>query len=233
LNAINAQLASDLSNLLDEIADDSSIRIVVVTGAGKGFCAGADITELLDPNAKQISEKLRYETFTKLENLKLPVIAAINGSCNGGGLEMALCCDFRIASENSNYGLGEVKIGVMPAAGGTARLPRLIGVTKAKEILYFGNRINASEAFQIGLVNKVVSPDALLEETSKWANELAERAPLSLQMIKLCVNNGMQMDLTAALQYEARCAEPLGSSKDFMEGVSSFIEKRKPDFKGI
>jgi enoyl-CoA hydratase len=233
LNAINWQMAHDFSVLFDEIYDDEGIKTIILTGSGKGFCAGADIVELMDPDAKHISENMGYEIFNKLENLRKPVIAAINGSCNGGGLELALCCDFRIASEKANFGLGEVKIGVMPAAGGTARLPRLIGVARAKELLYFGNRINSQEAVAIGLVNRVVSHDALLEETRKWANELVERAPLSLQMLKWCVNYGMQMDLPGALQYEARCAATLRKSEDFKEGVSAFVEKRRPDFKGM
>jgi enoyl-CoA hydratase len=161
-----------------------------------------------------------------------PVIAAINGACNGGGLEIALCCDFRIASEAATFGLGEVKIGVIPAAGGTARLPRLIGATRAKEFLYFGNRIDAQEAGRLGLVNRVVAPENLMGEAKKWAAELAERPPLSLKMLKSCVNLGMQMDLPGAIDYEARCVAILMKSEDRMEGIRAFVEKRKPVFKG-
>jgi enoyl-CoA hydratase len=232
LNAINYQLAFDLYNVLDEIDDDEEARTVVLTGAGRGFCAGADIKEMADPNAKRLPVGMRYTFFNKLEDLGKPVIAAINGPCNGGGLEIALCCDFRIASEAANFGLGEVKLGVIPAGGGTARLPRLIGPARAKEFLYFGNRIDAQQAYQIGLVNKVVSPGELMTEAKNWAAELAERPPLSLKMLKYCANLGMQMDLLSEIDYEAKCAAILRNTEDAIEGVKAFVEKRKPVFKG-
>ena len=142
LNAINNQMSVDLEAVLNEIDEDPEARVMILTGSGKGFCAGADIKELADPNAKPLPIGKRYTFFDKLEDLSKPVIAAINGPCNGGGLELALCCDFRIASEEASFGLGEVKLGIMPAAGGTARLPRLVGPGRAKEFLYFGNRID-------------------------------------------------------------------------------------------
>ena len=232
LNAINYQLAVDLEALVDEAFDDPEVRVLVVTGAGRGFCAGADIKELTDPTAKPLPIGRRYTFFNKLEDVSKPVIAAINGACNGGGLELALCCDFRIASTAATFGLGEVKLGVIPAAGGTARLPRLIGPGRAKEFLYFGNRIGAEEAYTIGLVNKVVAPEELIAEAKKWAAELAERPPLSLRALKYCVNVGMQMSLLEALEYESKSAATLLSSEDRMEGMRAFIEKRKPEFKG-
>jgi enoyl-CoA hydratase len=232
LNAINFQLALDLTRLLDEIDEDEEARTIILTGAGRGFCAGADIKEMADPTAKRLPIGMRYTFFNKLEDLGKPVIAAINGPCNGGGLEIALCCDFRIASEAANFGLGEVKLGVIPAGGGTARLPRLIGPARAKEFLYFGNRIDAQQAYQIGLVNKVISPEELMTEAKNWAAELAERPPLSLKMLKYCANLGMQMDLLSAIDYEAKCAAILRNTEDAIEGVKAFVEKRKPVFKG-
>ncbi len=232
LNAINYDLAFDLERATAEIEEDEGGKVVILTGAGRGFCAGADIKEMADPNAKKLPIGRRYTFFNKLEDLGKPVIAAINGACNGGGLEIALCCDFRIASEAANFGLGEVKLGVIPAGGGTARLPRLIGPGRAKEFLYFGNRIDAQEAFRIGLVNKVVSPASLMAEAKKWAVELAERPPLSLKMLKYLVNLGMQMDLLGAIDYEAKCAAVLMNSEDRLEGIRAFVEKRKPVFKG-
>ncbi|MDY6906793.1 MAG: enoyl-CoA hydratase/isomerase family protein [Chloroflexota bacterium] len=232
LNAINYQLAVDLEALVDEAFDDPEVRVLVLTGAGRGFCAGADIKELTDPTAKPLPIGRRYTFFNKLEDVSKPVIAAINGACNGGGLELALCCDFRIASTAATFGLGEVKLGVIPAGGGTARLPRLIGPGRAKEFLYFGNRIGAEEAYTIGLVNKVVAPEELIAEAKKWAAELAERPPLSLRALKYCVNVGMQMSLLEALEYESKSAATLLSSEDRMEGMRAFIEKRKPEFKG-
>ncbi|MBM3141507.1 MAG: enoyl-CoA hydratase/isomerase family protein [Chloroflexi bacterium] len=232
LNAINFQLAFELNEVLDKIDQDEGARTVILTGAGRGFCAGADIKEMADPNAKRLPIGMRYTFFNKLEDLGKPVIAAINGPCNGGGLEIALCCDFRIASEAANFGLGEVKLGVIPAGGGTARLPRLIGPARAKEFLYFGNRVDAQQAYQIGLVNKVVTSEELMAEAKNWAAELAERPPLSLKMLKYCVNLGMQMDLLSAIDYEAKCAAILRNTEDAIEGVKAFVEKRKPVFKG-
>lgn len=232
LNAINIQMVYDLEALIKEIEDDREIRCVVITGAGKGFCAGADINELVKHNFQIPEFQRRYSFFNRLEDLGKPTIAAINGQCNGGGLELVLCCDFRIASEEAKMGLGEVKLGAIPLAGGTARLPRLIGPGLAKEFLYFGNRSTAEEASRIGLVNKVVPPGELMDEAKKWAAELAERAPLSLKMLKTCVNQGLEMDLMGALDYEARCGAALLKSEDLKEGMTAFIEKRKPDFKG-
>lgn len=232
LNAINYQLAVDLDQVMDEMAEDEEVKAVILTGAGRGFCAGADIKELATPGARPLPVGRRYTFFNKLEDLDKPVIAAINGPANGGGLELALVCDFRIASEAATFGLGEVKLGVIPAGGGTARLPRLIGAARAKELLYFGDRIDAQEAYRIGLVNKVVPAEGLIEEARRWAAELAERPPLSLRMLKSCVNVGLGMDLAGALDYEAKCAAILSSSEDMREGIRAFVEKRKPVFKG-
>jgi enoyl-CoA hydratase len=230
LNSISMQLAADLDDCLSKIDQDDSVRTVILTGAGRAFCAGADIKELSSSKAKRY--RPRYTFFNKIEDLGKPVIAAINGACNGGGLEMALCCDFRIAAEGASFGLGEVKLGVMPLAGGTVRLPRLIGPGRAKEFLYFGNRVNGKEALNIGLVNKAVGADELMTEAKKWASELAERAPLSLRMIKRSVNQGMDMDLMGALGFEMMCGTELIHSQDRVEGFKAFIEKRKPLFKG-
>ena len=232
LNAINLQLIFDLEDVLDEVYEDAEVKTLILTGAGRGFCAGADVKGPPAPPTTRRTIRTRYMFYSKLEDMGKPVIAAINGPCNGGGLEMALSCDFRIASEAANFGMGEVKLGILPAGGGTARLPRLIGISKAKEFLYFGNRIGAEEAYQIGLVNKVVPHEELLPEAKRWAAELAERPPLSLKMIKDCVNLGMQMPLPEAIDYEAKCSAILMNTEDRIEGMKAFAEKRKPEFKG-
>jgi enoyl-CoA hydratase len=232
LNAICYQLIQDLLNVLDIIGEDESVRSVILTGAGRGFCAGYDIKELANPNSKQASREQSQYFFSRIENLSKPVIAAINGPCNGGGLEIALCCDFRLVSESASLGLGEVKLGVMPAGGGTVRLPRLIGTGRAKELMFFGEIIDAQEACRIGLVNKVVSPENLIQEAEKWAMTLAERPPLSVKMIKSCINLGMDMDLRCAIDYETKCSLILMNSEDSREGARAFVEKRKPIFKG-
>ncbi|MBU2551525.1 MAG: enoyl-CoA hydratase/isomerase family protein [Proteobacteria bacterium] len=232
LNAINMRMVEDLETVFKAIDEDDEARTVIITGSGRGFCAGADIKEMANPQARQLPAGKPHPFFFMIEDLGKPVIAAVNGACNGGGLEIALCCDFRIAADAATFGLGEVKIGVMPAGGGTARLPRLIGPGLAKKFLYFGDRIDGNEAKRIGLVDEVVSPENLVDEARKWAAVLAERPPLSLRMIKSCVNRGMQMDLLSAIDFEAKCAAILQKSEDRQEGIMAFVEKRKPVFKG-
>jgi len=235
LNALSVQLRWELTELIEELERDRECVSVILTGAGRGFCAGADIKEMMEgvpKGQKRPSGGSRFSLFNRLEELGKPVIAAINGPCNGGGLELALCCDFRIAAETATVGFGEVKLGVIPAAGGTARLPRLIGPAKAKEFLYFGNTTSAEEACRLGIVNKVVAPDDLMIEAKKWAAELAERPPMSLRMIKDCVNKGMQMSLLDAIDFETKCMGILMKSEDRLEGIKAFVEKRKPVFKG-
>lgn len=231
LNAISQQLKDDLDACIGQIDQDDTIRSVILTGAGRGFCAGADIKNMA-AGGTRLRFRPRYWIFNKLEDLGKPVIAAINGACNGGGLELALCCDFRIAAEEASFGLGEVKLGVMPLAGATVRLPRLIGIGRAKEFIYFGNRVDGQEAYRIGLVNQVLPLTGLMEEAKRWASELAERAPLSLRQIKRSVNHGMDMDLLDALGYEELCGTELIHSQDRTEGIKAFVEKRKPLFKG-
>lgn len=228
-NAINQQMIKDLEAAMDEIEADDDIRSVILKGNGKSFCVGADLQEMVG----QVGQKKppRYSFFNKLEDLNRPVIAVIQGHCNGGGLEMAMCCDFRLVAEDAKMGLGEVKLGVIPLGGGTARLPRLIGVSRAKEFLYFGNRIDGIEANRIGLANKVVPADDLMAEAMNWAGELSAIAPLSLQALKSCVNQGVQMDLMGAIDYEARCGSFLVRTEDHKEGIMAFMEKRAPVFK--
>ncbi len=232
LNAISYEMSVELVDAMDTIEEDPDVRVVVLTGAGRAFCAGVDIKEMAKAGYKIVPLDKRYNFLNKLEDISKPVIAAINGPCNGGGMELALCCDFLIASEPAEFGLGEVKLGGIPSGGGTVRLPRLIGASRAKELLYFGNKIDSQEAYRIGLVNKVVPSEELMIETKRWADELAERPPLALKALKYSVNVGMQMDLSGALEYETRCCASLETSEDCIEGMVAFLERRKPVFKG-
>lgn len=236
LNALSSKLAQELEQVSDEIATDDSVRVVIITGAGRAFSAGADIKEIMSPGEASLGTRLAkgkpLTFFNKIENLDKPVIGAINGLAIGGGCELALVCDLRIASTTAKFGFGEIKIGVIPAGGGTVRSPRLIGIAKAKEMLFFGDPIDAEEAYRLGLVNKVVPPESLLDEAKKWAKTLSQRPPLALKAVKSCVNVGMQMPLSAAIDFEAKEAAILINTEDRNEGMKAFLEKRQPVFKG-
>jgi len=239
LNALSRKLTQELGAALDEIEADDEIKVVIITGGPDAFCAGADIKERAASSGKSISQSQVYffqlkanRFFTRIEDFEKPVIAAISGVAVGGGCELSLVCDLRIASESARFGLPEVKLGVIPAAGGTQRLPRIIGVTKAKELLYTGDTVDAQEAYRIGLVNKVVPVENLMEEAKAMAQKLAKRPPLPIKFAKRTVNAGMQLDITSALDYEAHCAALLIMSEDRIEGFKAFAEKRKPVYKG-
>jgi len=236
MNALSMKLKEELSKVFDEMEKDPEVKVVILTGGTKCFCAGADIKERASSEMTTagfyFSQRATHTLFNKIENLSKPVIAAISGVAVGGGCELTLVCDLRIASETARFGLPEVKIAVMPAGGGTQRLPRLIGVTKAKELLFMGDFVDAQEAFRLGLVNKVVPVDGLMGEAKDFARKLAERPPLSIKFLKRTVNVGMQLDLTSALDFETSCAAIVIGSEDRMEGFKAFLEKRKPVFKG-
>jgi len=236
LNALSLKLMQELEQLVDEVATDDLVRVIIITGAGQAFSAGADIKEMMSPGKSSSVTRLAKgeptPLFTKIEALDKPVIAAINGVAIGGGCELALVCDLRIASTTARFGLGEIKIGLIPGGGGTARLPRLIGVTRAKEMLFFGHIIDADEAYRVGLINRVTSPESLIEEARRWAKTLSELPPLALKAIKSCVNTGMQMSVPQAIELEAKQVAILLNSEDKNEGMTAFLEKRKPVFRG-
>ena len=234
MNALNSTVFKELGQVLSEIEEDNDVKVVIITGSEKFFAAGADITEI-----DKISTPIDAHGFLKdaqiainrFEDLGKPVIAAISGLALGGGCELTMACDLRIAAENAMFGQPEIKIGVIPGGGGTQRLPRLVGVTKAKELLYTGDFIDAGEAHRIGLVNKVVPVASLMDEARKMALKIARQPGVTLKITKIAVNGGMNMDLKSAMAYEARCFEILFSTEDQKEGVKAFIEKRKPVFK--
>ena len=231
LNALSAQLIKEMNEVIDEIAKDDKIGVMLITGSGRAFCAGADIEEVA--SGKMGTELGRKIFINRLEeDLDKPVIAAVNGIATGGGCETVLACDMCIASTQAKFGMGEINIGLLPGAGGTQRLPRLVGMIKAKEMLYTGAMVDAEEAYRIGLVNKVVSPELLIEEAKKLAKVLAGKPAVALRMAKSCVNVGMQMDMSSALEYESKVLKTLFETEDSKEGTKAFIEKRKPVFKG-
>ncbi|MCD6580374.1 MAG: enoyl-CoA hydratase/isomerase family protein [Desulfuromusa sp.] len=236
LNALSFKMKEELSAVFDEMEKDEEVRTVILTGGKKTFCAGADIKERASKQTSQpevyFNQMKTHRLFCKIEDFEKPVIAAVSGVAVGGGCELALVCDLRIASETARFGVPEVRLGMIPAAGGTQRLPRLIGPTKAKELLYTGDFIDAVEAYRVGLANKVVSVDRLMDEAKVFARKLVEKPPLSVKFAKRAVNVGMQLDLTSALDYEAHCAALLVVSEDYLEGFKAFVEKRKPVFKG-
>jgi enoyl-CoA hydratase len=235
MNAINSALIAELDHLLDHVAMDQSIHVVVLKGCEKFFAAGGDLAEM--KSFQTVVEGFDYggkaqAAFLKLARLPQATIAAVSGLALGGGCELCLSCDLRIAAENAAFGLPEIKVGVLPGAGGTQRLPRLIGACRAKELLFTGEPIDAQEALRIGLVNRVVPLGLVLEESIALARKLAVRPRFGLRTIKKLVNEGLDMDLHSALDYETRCFASLFGTQDQKEGVNAFIEKRKPSFQG-
>jgi enoyl-CoA hydratase len=225
----------EIRKALEDSAADPAVRVVILTGAGRAFCAGADIKEICEirsPMEAHLFVTSVQRVFNKIERLDKPVIAAVSGLALGGGCELALACDLRIAAENATFGQPEIKIGVIPGAGGTQRLPRLVGLGRAKELLFTGDTIDAQEAYRIGLINKVVPVEALMSETKKMALKLTKQPPLALKTTKTVVNEGINMNIQSALALEARGFEILFSTEDQKEGMKAFVEKRKPIFKG-
>lgn len=235
LNAISNELTSELSSLLDELEKDDKLRVLVITGAGeKAFVAGADIQELVDRDARmgrQVSRE-RQEIFSRIENLPVPVIAAVNGYALGGGLELALACNIRICSEKAQFGAPEVKLGIIPGDGGTQRLPRLVGLGRAMEMILSGDFIDAQEAYRIGLINKVVPPEELMNAAMELAQRIASRPPLAVRYAKEAVNRSQEGDAASGFALESYLHALTCTTEDKKEGVAAFLEKRKGKFKG-
>ncbi|MDF2501537.1 MAG: Crotonyl-CoA hydratase [Anaerosporomusa subterranea] len=235
LNALNGQTMLELSHLADAIAKDESVKVVIITGSGdKSFVAGADITEMQPMTAIEGRNwgKLGQATFAKIENLPQPVIAAVNGFALGGGCELSMSCDIRIASEKAKFGQPEVTLGITPGFAGTQRLARLVGRGVAKELLFTGDMVDAAEAYRIGLVNKVVPADQLMDKAKEMAKRIMSRAPIAVQLCKAAVNEGMDMDQDSAVAYEAEVFGLCFATTDQTEGMGAFVEKRKANFTG-
>lgn len=233
LNALNSETLKELDIIVEDLENDDEIYAVILTGAGdKAFVAGADITEMKDLNTiegRRFSI-LGNKVFRRLENLEKPVIAAIPGFALGGGCELAMACDIRIATDKAKFGQPEVGLGITPGFGGTQRLARIVGLGKAKELIYTGRIMKADEALNIGLVNKVVEADKLMEEAKAMANQIASNAPIAVKLCKVAINRGMQCDIDTALMYEAEAFGECFSTLDQKEGMTAFVEKREKNF---
>ncbi|MBD8519394.1 enoyl-CoA hydratase [Lysinibacillus fusiformis] len=234
-NAMSVQLLRELSDTLDQINGDPTVRVVLLTGAGeKAFCAGADLKErkgMSDRQVKQIVQ-LIGATVAKVETLAQPVIAVLNGVAFGGGLELALACDLRVAAAHVKLGLTETSLGIIPGAGGTQRLPRLIGLGKAKELIYTARRLNAEEAKNYGIIEYVHETHELMERAQQLALEMAKNAPLSLVQAKVAMNQGVEVDLATGLKIESLAYSALIPTEDRLEGLLAFQEKRAPQYSG-
>ena len=233
-NALNIKTREEGAALLDQLREDDSVGVVVFTGAGdKAFVAGADIGEFAGRTAITQREVMTSRSlFTAIDTFPKPVIAMINGYCLGGGCELALACDIRIASENASFGQPEINLGIIPGGGGTQRLTRLIGEGKAMEMILTGEIIDARTAFSIRLVNQVVPADQLQAKTLEMANRIAEKSPVALQLAKEAVKLASKSNLDEGLRREVDLFALCFSTEDKNEGVSAFLEKRKPAFKG-
>jgi enoyl-CoA hydratase len=235
LNALNIETLEEIQMGIQEVKKDPALKVLILTGAGeKAFIAGADITEMrgMGPMEALHFSKMGHSTLKMIQDLERPVIAAVNGFALGGGTEVAIACDFAYASENARFGLPEVTLGIFPGFGGTQRLPRLIGKGKAKELIFSGKMISAQEAYQTGIVNRVVPLASLMEETKKTAAQIAANGAVGVRLAKMLVDVGFNMDLTAACSLESYAFGIGFATEDQKEGMTAFIEKRKPNFRG-
>ncbi len=232
LNALNIDLMDELDKILDQIKNDKEIRVLIITGIGKSFVAGADISSM---KPMGYVEGKNYgikgsALFRKIEVLEIPVIGAINGFALGGGLELAMSCDIRFSSEKAKFGQPEVGLGITPGFGGTQRLPRIVGVGKAKELIFSGKIINSIEAAKIGLVNDVFPKEDLLDKSIEFSKELLKKAPIALKYVKIAINEGMQTDIENAIKIENELFGKCFATTDQEEGMNAFLEKRKPNY---
>ncbi|MPM22536.1 Short-chain-enoyl-CoA hydratase [bioreactor metagenome] len=234
LNALNAQVLTDLGVVLDEVSANDDIYVVVLTGEGRSFVAGADIAQMKDFGAvdAKVFGDIGNGVFLKLENLAKPVIAAINGFALGGGCELAMACDIRIASEKAKFGQPEVGLGITPGFGGTQRMPRIVGLANAMELILTARVISAAEAKEMGLVSQVVAPEALMETALALANQIASQAQVAVRLSKQCIRRGMQTDIVTGATYEALAFGVCCDTEDQFDAMSAFVNKQKlPGFK--
>ena len=240
MNCFNSDLLTALAEVIREANFDTALRCIIITGASGGdpkkvsFSTGADLKERRDMTQDQVR---RYvftirNTFTAVEQVRVPVIAAINGFAFGGGIELAMACDIRIASSTAIMGLTETSLAIIPGGGGTQRLPRIVGIARAKELIFTARRLDAKTALEIGLVNRVVEPVQLMQSALELAREIAKNGPIGVAQAKFAINYGMEASLGVALPLESKAYEVTIPTKDRLEALAAFAEKRKPVFKG-
>ncbi len=233
LNALDAPTIEELGQCIDEVANDKAVKALIVTGAGpKSFVAGADISKMVKMTAEEGRNfaVLADEIFSKLEALPIVTIAAVNGYALGGGCELAMACDIRIASENAIFGQPEVGLGIIPGFGGTQRLARLVGKGIAKELILTTDRIDANEAYRIGLVNKVTTKEELIDTCKAMIGRVLKNGPFAVALAKSCIEGGMDMDLKNGLKLEADAFGLSFATAEKQEGMTAFLEKRKANF---
>lgn len=231
LNALNLETMGEIRDTLKELDNDESVRAIVITGNERAFAAGADIKEMAGRTSIDMLKIDQFSTWDQIKKTKKPIIAAVSGFALGGGCELVMTCDMIVASETAQFGQPEIKIGVMPGAGGTQRLTRAVGKARAMEMVLTGNFITANEAMAAGLINKVVPVDVYLEEAIELAKQVAQMSPLATQLAKESVLQAFETDLSNGLVFERKNFYTLFSSEDQKEGMQAFIEKRKPEWK--
>jgi len=233
-NALNLELIAELGDAADILARDDAVRAVIVTGGEENFAAGGDIKEMSGKYAPDMLTAYGADLsgFEKIERIPKPVVAAVSGYALGGGTELALVCDMIVASETAVFGMPEITLGIIPGAGGTQRLPRLVGPNRAKEFIFTGSFYDVEACREMGLVNKVVPVSELLEEAKKLARRCIRNGAVALACAKACVNDGLNTDLYSGLSFERKCFSLLFSTADQKEGMAAFKEKRKAEFKG-
>ena len=234
LNALNPEVLKALENALEKAERDEKVKVILITGSGeKAFVAGADIAEMskMSPREAREFSKLGQKVFRKIEQMEKPVIAVVNGYALGGGLELAISCDYILASENAQLGQPEVDLGIFPGFGGTQRLPRILGKLRAKELIFWGERIPAQKALEIGLVNEVAPQDKLMERARELAKKLMSKGLIAIGLAKRAIEQGTDLDLDSGLLIEQTLFSLCFDTQDQKEGMKAFLEKRKPEFK--
>jgi enoyl-CoA hydratase len=232
LNALSQELFEEVLTALEAFDADAAIRCMILTGTGRAFSAGADIKQMAGMSAVDQMASPAPARWERMRRIKKPIVAAVNGFALGGGCELMMCCDIVVASETARFGQPEINIGIIPGAGGTQRLTRVVGKCKAMELILTGRQMSATEAEALGLVNRVVAPELVLEEARRMAREIAAKSPIAVRTAKECVQKALETPLSVGLEFERKMFALLFATEDKVEGMQAFLEKREPKFKG-